>query len=99
MVVPPERRKLALMCCVLVVALSAYAGISFSVHLLNLAATLCALFSVGLLALLAFDIRPKFVGIVIGCGAFFLWLLLALGIAAIVLLEGNAALTVALGDG
>jgi len=99
MIFTAKRRNLALVCCVSLVALSAYAGLSFSVHLLNLAATVCALFSVGLLALPAFDIRPKFVGIVVGCCAFFLWLLLTLGLGAIALFEGNAALIVALGDG
>ncbi len=94
-----KRRKLTLIGYVLSVALAAYAGLSFSAHLLNVAATLGAVLSLGLLALPAFDIRPKFVGIVVGCCAFFLWLLLILTLGSVALFEGNSALTVALGDG
>jgi len=99
MVIATKRRKLTLIGYVLAVALSAYAGLSFSVHLLNVAATLGVLLSLGLLALPAFDIRPKFVGIVVGCCAFALWLLLALVLSSVALFEGNSALKVAFGDG
>jgi hypothetical protein len=74
-------------------------GFSFSVHLLNILATFTALIFIGALALLAFRIKAKFVAISVGSVAVFAWLLLALGMGAVMLLDGNSAVTVALEDG
>lgn len=88
-----------LVCYVILIALSAALGFSFSVHLLNIFAAFTALIFIGALALLAFRIKPKFAAISVGSVAIFAWLLLALCMAAVMLFDGNSAVTVALEDG
>jgi len=84
---------------IFVIVLSAALGFSFAAHVLNVVVAIAALMLIGLLALLLFRIRPKFVAVPIGSLAIFFWFLLALGLGGVRLFEGNSAVMVALDDG
>ena len=94
-----KRGHFLIVCCIVIVAISAAWGLSFSAHLLNILVTLAAVTYLGVLTLLAFRLKPKYVAIPLGCTAIFTWLLLMLYLGCVTLFDGNSAVSVELDEG